>query len=385
MPIRDSVFATAQMGEYMNNFHRSILERCLASAVVVISFLLSNTAWAEYPIAMNRVEAARSDCLFDWAERTWPNVLTPVSVSKVSEPYYYRYYPPWWAYVGISTADANVYLLDVSGMHNLGNRDAWLASADCQFDPRVWQTGFEQESDFAGFYITPQGHLGSTFQNLATDNSHGGTKAHAAWIAGANPKPMPGENTNHRGYPTIQLHKLSGGGYRTPVLVEWWVWQDMVLESPESPPIGAGPTACEWVSYATLSLDKSDAWSRVVLMNLGWEGFAHLMHLKAQGDMSWTYQDKAVSVPQRQWARLTFWLDAKAGGGRARVWVNGKLASEGPVLGGNGTLEQAHFGLYADSDCRTGKILNDDLKIYESGSFTTPPDGDAFLPEQATR
>lgn len=352
------------------------------SIAATATFLLPCVAKAQYPANMNRVEAARADCVFDWAERTYPHALTPPAMSQVQEPYYYRSYPTWWAYIGISTADGNGYLLDVTGMQNLGPRDGWLVSSGCLFDPRVWQTGFEQQSDFSGFYITPQTHLGTTSQNLVSDTVRSGAKAHAAWITGANPKPAPGENTNHRGYPTIQLHKTSGGGYRTPVLVEWWVWQDMALESPASP---VGGNACEWISYATLSLDKSDAWNRVVLLNQGWEGFAHLMHLKAQEDKSWTYQDKAVAVPQRQWTRLTFWLDARASGGRARIWVDGKLASEGPVLGGNGLLEQAHFGLYADPDCRTGKVVNDDLTIYEAGSFTTPPEGAGFLPEQSRR
>lgn len=333
---------------------------------------------------MTRAEAARADCAMDWAESRYPSLLTPPGTSQIAEPYYYRYYPGTRSYAGTSGADGHAYYLDTT-LQDLGQRADWLALTGCQFEPRVWRSSFEQASDFAGFYITPQAHLGSTYQALVTDTAHGDTRSHAAWITQANPKPAPGENTNHRGYPTIQLHKLSGGGWRTPVLVEWWVWQDMALESPAAPPAGAGASACEWVSYATLSLDKSDNWSRVVLFNQGWEGFSHLMHLKAQGDQSWSYQSTNVVVPQRQWTRLTFWLDARASGGRARAWVDGKLASEGPVLGGNGLLEQAHFGLYADSDCRSGKIINDDLVIYETGSFTPPPEGGDYLGPQPAR
>lgn len=369
----------------MKGLQHSIFAVAYGLVMFAGSMLISTDALAQRPAAMGQTEAARSDCLFDWAEKSWPNLLTPSAVSQVSEPYYYRHYPSLWAYIGVSTADGNGYLLDATGMQNLGSKDGWLASSGCQFDPRIWQTGFEQESDFAGFYITPQGQLGTTYQSLTSESVQGGSKSHAAWITGANAKPALGENTNHRGYPTIQLHKLTGGGYRTPVLVEWWVWQDIALESPASPPSGAGAAACEWISYATLSLDKSDAWNRVVLMNQGWEGFAHLMHLRDQGDSSWTFQDRSVLVPQRQWTRLTFWLDARASGGRARAWVNGKLASEGPVVGGNGYLEQAHFGMYADSDCRSGRVLNDELKIYESGSFAPPPDGAGYLPVQAQR
>lgn len=254
------------------------------------------------------------------------------------------------------------------------------AAAFAEPVPRVWVTGFEQERDFAGFYVTPKHPRGTSQQMLQSEQKRSGEKAHAGWISGANTKSMWGANTNHRAYPTIQLHKLPGGGFRSPVLVEWWVWQDIMLESPHG-----NRSACEWVSYATLSLDASDSWSRVVLLNQGWEGFAHLMHLQAQGDRSWRFQERAVAVPQRQWTRLTVWLDASSEGGLARAWVDGRLVSEGIVKGGAGRLEQAHFGLYADPDCRAGRILNDDLAIYEAGSFVAPPAGAEWLPPQPGR
>lgn len=363
----------------MNLVHLSTYPRTLLVAWLLV-FL--HTAHAQYPQGMSTKEAARIDCAIDWAESNWPSMLTPAAQSKTFESYYYRYYANWPGYAAVST-DGNVYTRDATGDQKLGATVNWLATTSCNFEPRVWQTGFEQQSDFDGFYITPVPHLNTTYQNLSGTNVHGGSKAHVAWITGANPKPdAANPNTNHRGYPTIQLHKTSGGGYRTPVLVEWWVWLDMALESPASPPAGLGANACEWISFATLSLDKSDAWSRVVLLNQGWEGYTHLMHLKAQEDKSWSYQDTTVPVPQKKWTRLTFWLDARSTGGRARAWVDGKLVSEGPVLGGHGLMEQAHFGMYADPDCRSGTIWNDDLRIFESGSFNTPPDGPAYLEEQ---
>ncbi len=242
--------------------------------------------------------------------------------------------------------------------------------------PRVWSTGFERESDAAGFYVTPQAHLGTSFHGLQSEQKHSGEKAHAAWIKGAN-NTWLNADSNHRAYPTIQLHKLPGGGYRTPVLVEWWMWQDFPFESPKG-----NSSACEWISYATLSLDASDRWSRVVLLNQGWEGYTHLMHVQSHNDRTWSFQERGVAVPQRKWTRLTMWLDAAPEGGRARAWVDGRLVSEGKVGGGAGRLEQAHFGMYADPDCRSGRILNDDLAIYEAGSFVPPPEGAGMLPSQ---
>jgi hypothetical protein len=342
----------------------------------------ASSARAQYPSGMTVREAARIDCAFDWAEKQWPTQLTPPAQSKAFDAFYYRYYPTWQGYAAAAT-DGNAYTRDTTGDMNLGTVANWLSTTSCSFEPRTWKTGFEQLTDFDGFYLTPVPHMGTTRQELSAANVRSGNLAHRAWISGPNPKPDAiNTNTNHRGYPTIQLHKLSGGGYRTPVLAEWWVWFDMSLQSPASPPAGAGSNACEWVSFATLSLDKSDNWSRVVLFNQGWEGYAHLMHLRAQGDQSTSFQSRTVQVPQRQWARLTFWLDARASGGQARIWVNGQLASEGPALGGQGILEQAHFGLYADPDCASGTLWNEDLRIFESGSFSTPPPGDTYLPEQ---
>ncbi len=363
----------------------NICQRLLALCVLTWGLPpgMTSVAFAQYPVGMSARQAANINCAMDWAEAQWPTQLTPAGASQTFDTYYYRYYPVWLGYAAAST-DGNAYSRDTTGDILLGTIDSWLATTGCSFEPRVWQTGFEQLADFNGFYITPVPHMGTTTQSLSAANARSGALAHVATISGANPKPdVNNPNTNHRGYPTIQLHKLSsGGGYRTPVLVEWWVWLDMTLQSPASPPAGVGSNACEWISFATLSLDASDSWNRVVLVNQGWQGYAHLMHLKSQGDASWTYQDTTQQVPQRQWTRLTFWLDARASGGTARAWVNGQLASEGPVLGGHGKMEQAHFGMYADPDCTNGTIWNDDLRIFESGSFAPPPAGAGYLAEQ---
>lgn len=58
------------------------------------------------------------DCLFDWAERTYPNFLPVtaprppgVSPTLTFMPYHYRHYPAASTYVGISSADDRVYYL----------------------------------------------------------------------------------------------------------------------------------------------------------------------------------------------------------------------------------------------------------------------------------
>src|SRR3954452_713520 len=68
----------------------------------------------------------------------------------------------------------------------------------------VFRTGFENDADLAGFYVTPQSPL--TRHGVQPGNSHGGARAHVAWLTGASGS-EPVDGPNHRGYPTIQLQK----------------------------------------------------------------------------------------------------------------------------------------------------------------------------------
>ena len=46
------------------------------------------------------------------------------------------------------------------------------------------------------------------------------------------------------------------------------------------------------------------------------------------------------------------------------TWQDGTLTSAARIEGGTGTLEQAHFGLYAPPDLLAGTVFNDDLTIW---------------------
>ncbi|MEN9628408.1 MAG: hypothetical protein RJA10_1635, partial [Pseudomonadota bacterium] len=82
------------------------------------------------------------DCLFDWAERTYPDVLpapapgpTQASPTRMLAPYHYRHYPGRDAYVGVSVSDDRVYYLGPSSNHallDLGPRLDWLTRAGCR-------------------------------------------------------------------------------------------------------------------------------------------------------------------------------------------------------------------------------------------------------------
>ena len=220
---------------------------------------------------------------------------------------------------------------------------------------RSFISSFEQIDDFAGFYLTEQGHLGTTRHELSSTQVHSGTFAHRGWIDGANDE-IPSTNTNHRGYPTVQLHKTTGGSFRGPILVTLWVWLDMPL----NPAADGGVD--DWFSFATFTSDESDNWSRTVLVNLGVDGFVHLMHVPNQGEQTHIFQTDSVAFPQRQWVELTIYLDFSAAG-YAKVWQDGILVSHASVQGMDNRLAQAHFGMYCPPQMSSGEVFNDDLRI----------------------
>src|SRR5689334_18430485 len=75
----------------------------------------------------------------------------------------------------------------------------------------VFRTGFERDSDLAGFYVTPQSPL--TRHEIRSSGAHRGRRAHVAWLTGATGQ-EPVDGPNHRGYPTIQLQKRPTGPCR---------------------------------------------------------------------------------------------------------------------------------------------------------------------------
>lgn len=212
----------------------------------------------------------------------------------------------------------------------------------------VFQSGFENDSDFAGFYVTPQSPF--TRHEVRADGAHSGRRAHVAWLTGATGA-EPVDGPNHRGYPTIQLQKR-GQSCTTPCVVQLWVRVD-----------GFTLHRGDWLSLATFSPDSSDRWSPVVTVNVGPEGWLSLFHVPTQGQGARAYQRTDVPFPQGRWVRVTTWLDLDDDGAVA-VWQDGVLVSAARFRGGSGSLDQMHFGLYAAPSVVHGAVLNDDIAVY---------------------
>ncbi len=82
------------------------------------------------------VDISQSDCLFNWAERTYPTLFAPVAAtSNTWAPYYYRYYPQTNAFLATSSDDDHVYYLGPSSNNTIldaGALTGWLSTAGCQ-------------------------------------------------------------------------------------------------------------------------------------------------------------------------------------------------------------------------------------------------------------
>ena len=74
------------------------------------------------------------ECLFNWAEITYPALFAPAgAVSQTGPLYTYRRYSATNTYVGVSTSDAHVYYQDAQGKRqDEGPLSYWLSLAGCQ-------------------------------------------------------------------------------------------------------------------------------------------------------------------------------------------------------------------------------------------------------------
>jgi arabinogalactan endo-1,4-beta-galactosidase len=107
-----------------------------AYALGLASLLASETvprpALSEF--RANLSATVSSECLFNWAERSYPQYFSPEGVSSaILEPYLYRYYPSTGNYVATSSADDHVWVLGPSfgGLLDVGPKAQFLGLAGC--------------------------------------------------------------------------------------------------------------------------------------------------------------------------------------------------------------------------------------------------------------
>ncbi len=96
----------------------------------------TNTAGTPTPIdvKVSAIPVSATDCLFDWAEKNYPELLSPAgAVSQTWESYYYRSYPDTSSYVGVSSKDNHVYYAGADGVPvDQGASSIWFALSGCK-------------------------------------------------------------------------------------------------------------------------------------------------------------------------------------------------------------------------------------------------------------
>lgn len=203
----------------------------------------------------------------------------------------------------------------------------------------------------------PTNYQSSSSHGYSSEKVYSGSKSHKAWIYAEGPSCVYPANCNHRGYPTIQLHKLSSGGFKTPVSIEFYANLDITLSK-----------STDWFSFITISADSSDQWKRVVLVNIDSKNNAYLMHVPIHNQSIKTYQNSSLIFPRNSWVKITTCIDLNPTSGFAKVWQDDVLLSSSNVSGGCGVVEQVHLGLYASPNLSMGTIYNDDVVIREVAS-----------------
>jgi hypothetical protein len=72
------------------------------------------------------------DCVMNWAEKTFPTLFAPASVSQTASPYYFRFYSGTSSYLGFSLANDHLYYVAAGNVLDGGPKGQWVATAGCQ-------------------------------------------------------------------------------------------------------------------------------------------------------------------------------------------------------------------------------------------------------------
>lgn len=94
------------------------------------------TRTATAKITVKAATLTGAECLFAWAEKTYPDVLAPAgAATQNSAPYTYRYYAGTKANLGTSAANNHLYYLgplSKGAILDLGSTDGWMQKAGCK-------------------------------------------------------------------------------------------------------------------------------------------------------------------------------------------------------------------------------------------------------------
>jgi triacylglycerol lipase len=122
----------------MNNQQRKrapLLARTLG--LMILAVYCNSAAAINSPVKAADTAQPNIECLLNWAQTFYPSLFSPpVPGLQFSAPYTYRHYPDTNAYVGVSSADNDVYYLGSDGvLQDVGDLSIWLKESGCGARP----------------------------------------------------------------------------------------------------------------------------------------------------------------------------------------------------------------------------------------------------------
>ena len=96
----------------------------------------TETSGTDTPIdvKVTAIPASTADCLFNWAEKNYPQLFSPAgATSQTWKSFYYRYYSDTNSRVGVSSTDNHVYYAGSDGIQlDQGDSSTWFTKAGCK-------------------------------------------------------------------------------------------------------------------------------------------------------------------------------------------------------------------------------------------------------------
>lgn len=209
------------------------------------------------------------------------------------------------------------------------------------FSQKTFISPLNNFNEYYGYWVEPN-----------TEYSRHGLYARpdGVYHIGETVKSNPTPGAVHRAYPTFQPWKTIGSfGPSTTTL--WFKFGC------------SGLPAGEWLSLATFAKVKGDTNWDPVCLNINPQANLYLMHTPLSGQKIYSVLGDTKIVTER-WYRLDVLIDFRPSGS-ILVLLDRRPILFAQVLGGDGYLHQAHFGLYSSGKLTNTYIANDSLSIIE--------------------
>jgi hypothetical protein len=167
---------------------------------------------------------------------------------------------------------------------------------------------------------------------------------------------------SHSAYATYRYADKTGGALATPAYVDFYFLRQ-----------GLAIPSNGFASIAKFSPDASTI-NRYFTLDVGSDYVLRPNFVPDQtGSTQYIYQNGNRQLPSDQWVNITVYMDWSSTNGIVAVWQDGVIQSVANLNGGNGFLNQAHFGLVASGSIATGNVYNYAMVSSQICGFTPAP------------